>query len=140
MKKFITILAGCAVAIGVMAADELTSFSVTSTGVGTNVVTVAQKYNGFVDSVYVKVPSATTTSTVYMASALTKETIVSNSVTASAVIRPRVAVQTTTNTAIGTVTNVCERIKLVEEGITLKLAEANAATNTYIIYLKLSDK
>ena len=137
MKKILIsalLFAGVAVA-----SDDLTQIVCVNKVGTTSTNTTAQKYNGFVDSFWVDI-TGTTTGTITITSQRTGEQILSAVTSADVVYRPRVGICTTAGGTPGAGTNLLERIKLVEEALVIKVAETAGVTNSYNVWIKVSDK
>lgn len=128
---FAVILAGLNVAF----ANDLYPFSITNKVASTNTVTTKNLY-GFVDSVHIDV-TGTTTGLLTLVSG--QDVIVSNTVTADKVIRPRTPTDNYIGGSLASGTNIYGKFLLVDERITVRLVESFTTTNTYSIKIKLSD-
>lgn len=123
-----------------VASDDLTSVPLVIKPAITTTQTVAQSYNGFLDSIYLDL-TGTTTDIVTVASQRTGEIMLTATSTVDKVYRPRVIVQSINGIVDLSATNNAERVKLVEEKLIVTLASsATAVTNTHTVWIKISDK
>jgi len=139
MKFYLTILVTLLASFTCFGEPSVKKFTIVNQVATTNTTTTpsAIDISGYVDSVHIDV-TGTTTGLLVIASGL--DVIVTNTVTADKVIRPRVYTDSIAGVAWTGGTNANERIMLCGERLSVRLSETAPTTNTYTITVKYNDK
>jgi hypothetical protein len=133
MKKIISIGAGMLLAGFVLAGDSQPLVLINKIA-STNTV-ISEAFNGFLDSIYIDLVAG---STGVLTVTRGGETVMSNTNTVDATLRPSTVRQSAVN-----VTNIpalYDRFLLVGEKLTFSLVEYGPVTNTYSILIRVDNK
>jgi hypothetical protein len=135
MKFYLTVLALILIGGLVYAEPDMAVFTIQNKVSTTNTTTTPSRIdvNGYIDSIHIDV-TGTTTGLLTIVSG--QDIIVTNTVTADKVIRPRVTADTSAGVAYTGGTNSNEKILLCNERITVRLSETAPTTNNYTIKIK----